>query len=585
MGLAIEGGARSRVLKIAGAALFVIFLVWNIAHVYLVGSYAWDDGSITLAYARTVAEHGVFALNAVSERVEGSSSLVFVALMAGLHTVLNFGFDGFIRASQAVAFFFVLPTLWLLFRSLRPYVADRHERFLLTMVFGLLPVFTTESMNGMEMSLTAFLFLCFYRAFTASSRWVFLLIPLLLMTRFETVFYLMFALGLHFLMQKEGRRRVLVLGVYTFLCFCVLSLGRWLYFGDFLPNTVWAKMNPPYSIVGSLPEKLLKKLSGLGEFLMVNAFLAVPAVALAFYRFRRTGKTDIAALAIVAYAVFALVSGKNWGYDGRMYIAAMPLMLLVLASGLASPELQRSGFLAGWLKPGALRAGRSGMFWILLALLVCTAAASRPLIGFNFRTAMQGAYWRGILPASVNATVEKRWLDKSPFPKDWLGPSPENFRQTSLAVDKLRTTLGIDTLVYMVPDVGGSSLCCDRLNIIDTGLLTNAHMAHKGYSDFADYLEKVNPDVIETHTVWTTNSRIYESAFFKANYKPVIIDNNWLWLRKDRYAQIQKTVPGELTQTKMPVEFSKVRYGPIAFDTTYPATLPEQQALTWNTRR
>ncbi|MEO0993431.1 MAG: hypothetical protein AAFX62_06445, partial [Pseudomonadota bacterium] len=57
-------------------ALAAVLLV-HLPVVALVGDQAWDDGAITLAFSRTLAEVGLFALTPVSPVVEGSSSLLF----------------------------------------------------------------------------------------------------------------------------------------------------------------------------------------------------------------------------------------------------------------------------------------------------------------------------------------------------------------------------------------------------------------------------------------------------------------------------------------------------------------------------
>jgi len=51
-----------------------------------IGDNGWDDGAITLAFARTLAGHGRVALTPRSEAVEGFSSVSWLLLnaLAGL---------------------------------------------------------------------------------------------------------------------------------------------------------------------------------------------------------------------------------------------------------------------------------------------------------------------------------------------------------------------------------------------------------------------------------------------------------------------------------------------------------------------
>jgi hypothetical protein len=60
---------------------------------YLVGALlwlhsGWDDGAITLAYARTYFHTGSFSLTPVSTAVEGTSSLLWTVMM-GLASILS----------------------------------------------------------------------------------------------------------------------------------------------------------------------------------------------------------------------------------------------------------------------------------------------------------------------------------------------------------------------------------------------------------------------------------------------------------------------------------------------------------------
>ena len=48
----------------------------------LIGDNGWDDGAITLAFAKTFAHHGLVALTPHSETVEGFSSVSWFLLNA-----------------------------------------------------------------------------------------------------------------------------------------------------------------------------------------------------------------------------------------------------------------------------------------------------------------------------------------------------------------------------------------------------------------------------------------------------------------------------------------------------------------------
>lgn len=130
------------------------------------------------------------------------------------------------------------------------------------------------------------------------------------------------------------------------------------------------------------------------------------------------------------------------------------------------------------------------------------------------------------LPEFFKDKVKK--LDLSKYDSESVSMvTPENYRLTGKSVDSLRTVLNLKEIKFMVPDVGGLGLGFDKINIIDSALLTNKELAKKGYSYFETYLSLSNPDVIETHGVWTKWSNIYSLEYFKNNFVPIIFDNSF----------------------------------------------------------
>ena len=142
-----------------------IFIIFNFTALHFVGPYGWDDGAITLAYSKTFAETGRFALTASSETVEGTSSLLFTFLMVILHLILDFDFNGFIHASQVVAYIFLVGILLLMYPVIKNGVGNSIRAIAILAVFALLPMFSAEIFNGMEMTLLGFLITLYYLKF------------------------------------------------------------------------------------------------------------------------------------------------------------------------------------------------------------------------------------------------------------------------------------------------------------------------------------------------------------------------------------------------------------------------------------
>ena len=103
-------------------------------------------------------------------------------------------------------------------------------------------------------------------------------------------------------------------------------------------------------------------------------------------------------------------------------------------------------------------------------------------------------------------------------------------------------------LVFMVPDVGGPGLCCENINIIDSALLTNRFLAKYGYKKFPDLLQFENPDVIETHGLWSELTGIYDVPYFKENYVRIMHNKRSLWLNKKHMNIWESTVELDVTK-------------------------------------
>ncbi|SPB16030.1 hypothetical protein NOV72_03228 [Caballeronia novacaledonica] len=518
--------------------LFVVaYAALSLAAIALVGPYGWDDGAITVAYAQTLGRHGIFALTPVSASAEGTSSLLMTAMLAIGQWLLHPGFLEAIRAAQLLSFIALSATLVLVWRALQPSLPNSTHRLIVVCLLGLLPACQAEIVNGMEMTLFALLLFAFVLFWRAQSTLAYALLPLLLLVRFEAVFYLGFALGWMVLFCRQDRPRALRMCVWLALCFLLLTIWRYWFFGALLPNTILAKLQPPYSKKGW--DGILEKLRGLKDFLFVNA-----ALLIGMYLSRKDAQErrpdPMPVLLILAFGVFALISGRNWGYTGRMFVAVLPVFVLALAERFATMRRPR----------------------VLRGLLLCLAGTflfNMAVLRQNIDTIILGAAMRGVLPASLNAAADaarnRAWHES---PGDWRGVTPQNFAMTGTSVDHLRAYLGQPTLKFMTPDVGGAGLCCEHLEILDSGLLTNPSLARRGYAALAGYLNEERPEVIETHGIWSRDSGIYSLAEFETNYLPAVFDGTLFWLRHD---VLQRLVArGMAADSVRPENLRDVRY-------------------------
>lgn len=504
-------------------ALLACFFVINAVMIFYAGPYAWDDGAITLAYGKTLADHGIFALTKESDIVEGSSSLLLVGLSALVTMLARPDFYQLILWSQINALLFAGATIFLLYSYLIKIYPDKSFILLICSITAFMPMVTAEMLNGMEMLPFAAFMLLLVMGYEKKSRLAYFAIPLLLITRFEAIYYLAASFALLFWFDKENRRYIAKLLGYSAAVFAGMTLFRYLYFGDLLPNTIYAKMHAPYT-PDELTRKITHKLAGAKEFVFVYAALIAALIFLFFKDERKIAWfADIRVALVISFASFALITGTNWGYAGRMTLACLPLMVAILISRLAA-RAQRA------LHSDSINVssstGRQKIAIWSVAALVLTAAGNASLAKQNIITAAQGGYLRDLyLPGFMAERLERKLGDSQ-----FYGVTPENYRITGLAAEALRRQLGLPSIKFMVPDVGGLGLCCENINVLDSAMLTNKYLAKNGYASFDRYLATTTPDLIETHQTWSRLTGIYRSAYFRKNYQPIILNRNLFWI-------------------------------------------------------
>lgn len=553
--------------SIAAGIVTAIFLVYNLTAVHLAGPYAWDDGAITLAYSKTLAETGRFALTASSEVVEGTSSLLLTFLMAALHLAFDFSFNNFIFASQILAYIFLLATLILMYPIIKQGAGHTNYAILILATFALLPMFSAEVLNGMEMTLFCFLITLYYLKFYEKIIWLLILTPLILLVRFESIFYLGLTLLLVLIAEQE-RKRTLLIGLYTGLIFVVLTSLRWTYFDDIFPNTIWAKMNPPYSSANLLGS-IRNKLAGGEEFIQVTMWLLLPLIIAFLAKSKQSPRHYVGYFLVLSFAIFTLITGRNWGYEGRMFLACIPVILLLAFHTISEPEDKRFRILSLPSNSEVTFVYKMLLLWIVIVSVAFAHISNANLHLRNLKLFTVGGYHQGLLPEAINLIVEKLLARSNPEFKTSFGVTPENYRLTGLAVDSIRKALKLQKISFMVPDVGGLGLCCSQIEVIDSALLTNRNLAKQGYKSFDTHLATRSPDVIETHGIWSEVSGIYSSPYFQMNYQPIVFDNNLLWVRNDIYDRLK--LSSELTSQNLavPIDLSLVRYAGLQIDMSY----------------
>jgi hypothetical protein len=550
-------GAQTPAVPLVLLGLLGLFYVLMLA---IVGPFAWDDGAIALAYARTLADTGRFALTPASEVVEGAASLLFMVSLSALQSLFAWSFDGLVRASQGVALLAWLATLWVLDRRLCDLVPQRAPRWWALGLLGLLPMPMAEVFNGMEMSCFALILLGLVAAFERRHVALWALIPLALLVRFEAVFYLGLAFAAVAVCRPQDRRWALRAGAYMLTFWLLVALWRLQVFGDWLPNIIRAKLQAPYTPGVHGLALVQAKAEGLLAFLKVNAAWLL-ALAYLGWRSVRAGhgagvrasvrSWDIKVWLVLAFALLGGVTGANWGYEGRLSLAALPLLVLMLAERWSAPAVTQP------------------LAWPLVGLLLATTLINVNVAVGDAQALWRGAYFQGYLPPAWQTHADARMRAGQVEFAHWMGHTPASSRATGEVVERVRQSLGLHEIALLTPDVGGLALCCPQIKVLDYGLLSNRDLARSGYAGLDAYLEAQRPDLVITHGLWSAQSGIYRLPAFDREYVPVVLGGMQMWLRNEHLTRLLRS-PMWLSQgLDSPQDLRLAKFGGQPLDLAY----------------
>ena len=157
----------------------------------LIGDNGWDDGAITLAFARTFARHGRVALTPRSEVVEGFSSVSWF-LINSLVALARPSYRAAIAVAQALSVLSLGACTALLARSCALLRLDRAFSALTVIAFAAWGASFSEAGNAMEMGLLATACLLMINELLSPQPRLLLLcggVVLAVTTRFEAILY------------------------------------------------------------------------------------------------------------------------------------------------------------------------------------------------------------------------------------------------------------------------------------------------------------------------------------------------------------------------------------------------------------
>lgn len=487
-----------------------------------VGEVAWDDGYITLAFARTFAETGHIGLTPFSETVEGATSPLWFLLMAAVYKLGITSFYGFHLASQLLAAACAAGAAVLLYRLILPFAPA--AAWWISFLALLMGQFRTETANGMEMTLLCVVVLgivCLLRDRADQSLWgLAALAAAVPFIRLEAAGYTIAgALGVIVLSRQVRVGAALIAS--SLAAIAALTYVRYMVFGTVgLTNTMIAKQLSPYSPPFGTQAWNLQLLVSI---VIEPVLTLLPAVIVAYVLARMSGVTARSRFREVvrqatarrlparmgfgiayglSYFAFIVVVGSNYfAPAGRM--GASAALVLIVVAVMAVPATE-----------GVRRLPSRGYAAVVALFLV-------PFTG----VIAQDTMW--IYIARINQD------DKLAF------NSTTAYRKNGEAMERVRDMLQQPSIKVLLADVGAPSLCCDRVEVLDLGLLANTELSDIGWEEFPDYLRRQSPDLIQTHGVWSQESGIYDIPQFRDGYTPVVVDDSLFYLRNDLFDKVK----------------------------------------------
>jgi arabinofuranosyltransferase len=374
-----------------GALLFVLAVLLFSAHCHEYRHWVEDDSFITFRYARNLVEGEGLVFNA-GERVEGYSNPAWVLLSAA---VIKAGGSP-LAAAQLVSFMCGVLVLFLAFRlTLRWFSANTWTAGLASLALAAAPLLPRHAMTGMETVPYTACLLAGVMGFLDRERRGFggvalVALVLLCLLRPEGP---AFALLILLLGRANRVQWGVVVGVIA-----LLTIHRLLYFGQFLPNTFFAKVTGEGR---GLVEGVLYTVDFLREAgggLLAGLFLVG---LLSNPRNRRTFGLVAGVLALQVAVVLA--AGGDWFHFYRFYTPVYPLLIAGAAAGV--------GLLHEMITGHMLPLGRRGRSAVVLAFALVL------LVGYLNIYKTERAVFRMVMP-HVNAGTYL--TDAYAHTGDWL---------------------------------------------------------------------------------------------------------------------------------------------------------------------
>ena len=475
----------------------------------------FDDAMISMRYAYNLA-HGLGPVWNAGERVEGFTNPLWVGLMALVH-LLPIPLSQTSLVVQWAGAVFMAGTLFFVKWIVEHFTDDLFAMLGAVALTAFYQPLHSWALLGMEVSLlglllSAAIYLSFDR--TRFPTWTYILLAVSTLVRFDMAVPYIVVLAVLFFADKNRRwTHLLVGGLLLVLFLGGQTLARHAYYGEWLPNTYYLKVEGwPATL------RLLRGAYVLAMFIYYSNWILI-LLPLSLIFFRRDWRVVLLTLVILgqmAYSVY--VGGDAWedhGGANRFIALAMPLLFACLM--LAIEEIRQEMVAELGDRKGPLALAR--LAWLTIFVIV--------LLNFN---ALMGD-WKSI----------ERWaFQRRP---DYTAGNERNLR-IALALQETTkpgasvAVIGAGTIPYLLPQdyaidiLGKADPYIAHQNVRVPMSLADVPTMRPGHMkwDYAYTFGQLKPDIIVS--IWGGTDQ--EAAPYLKDYVYATIGEKLqVYLRKD----------------------------------------------------
>jgi len=477
----------------------------------------FDDAMISMRYAYNLA-HGNGLVWNPGERVEGITNPLWTGIMALVH-FLPVGLNQTGLYIQILGASLLTLNLFLVKKLVEHFSDDLFVMLSAVAFTAFYAPLNSFGLLGMEVSLlTLMLTAAVLLAVKSEGRfniWVYVLLAISTLVRFDMAVPYLVILAVLFWVQKENRKQHLIWGLGLLVLFLGgQSLARFMYYGEWLPNTYYLKVEG-----WNLTLRLMRGMYALIQFAYFHNWVLF-LLPLSIFLFRRDWKVTMMMLLLtgqVAYSVY--VGGDAWENHGganRYIIIAMPLYFIGFSWAVVE-----------WLKRAANSLGYEGKLIEFGWRSVFVVLFAFSLLTFN---ALIGE-WKSI----------ERWnLARRP---DYVAGSERNL-QVAIALEQVTkpgasvAVIGAGTIPYLLPDryaidiLGKADPYIAHQNVRTPMGIPDIPYMRPGHMkwDYAHTIGELQPDVIVS--LWENTSE--EAEPYLVNYEHLSIASGVkVYLKKD----------------------------------------------------